>query len=753
MARMRIRPRTLNLIQHLVMIPTLLIILIAETGPRLVMLSSRELHAGLLVLALLIMGARRLADWRKLTTPLDFGVLAFVVLTGVSLLFAPNPRRGLEPYLLGIVTPVVMAYAALLTFRRNGSLTLLFRGLLVSGWFIFLLALHQLLLWLLDVVVAARVGAEARPFRLWNVLDNPAIFGMFLAIVTPVILVWGFAAGRKLERRLAGLWCVLVIPLTLAHGTRSATLALLLGFVVTGGLLLVAHPAQPLRRWHTCFGKNRVLAVGLAVLIGLLLVSGSGLLLYLEGLAPDHADPQERINVYRIAIAAFREKPLTGWGVGSFTDTQLRAISYPPSELLPHAHNLILNLATETGASGVIGFGLLLLFGVIDGVRAWLALPKERLLLAGLIGGLCGFIGTGVLDNPLRHPALFTLALLLSMALVAGLPPSRRVSRLRAGVILCTGAISTAATLILLYFYVQQWDIFQKYPLALQNNDPALLMQVRTEADALRANDPNDLLAVLQAAYVWSQPRTPEEVQIAVRRFERAVALDSHSAVHWLNLSVLYRKAGDLDRAIETARNATRIAGGSAVAWLTLGQHFEAANHQQSAQDAYLRALQLASHWRYAAFWTENDHPARQAALEQFRAWAASQPPTWESRLQANDFTGAMGLARTPEEAFVARGFNALQHSETANAAEFFRQAILMNASGDVLAYAQLGLQRATGLRLPSSSLLLSGVNGPGSRLDLTYAQYMFWRVGLVNDWIEGVGQLDWTLTLDQLIP
>lgn len=744
---MKLHPRTVLFVQVFIVTFSLLVVLLGGTFRRFALVSSREIYAGLLVVSLLAIFSRRLTDWRTLSTPLDFGLLAFVLLTGIGVLLAPNPRRALEPWLFSIATPLPIAWATVYLLRRKWSLVLVFRGFLIAGFFIFALALSPLVDWLNDVASALRVGVDARPFRLW-VMDNPAIFGMFLAIVTPVILAWCFAAGQKRERRLAVLWCILVVPLTIAHGTRSATIAMLAGLVGTVGLLILARPAFLLKRLR----EKRLQTLILGALVILLLAGGVGLLLYIQGLAPSHADPEDRINIYRIAIYAFREKPLAGWGPGSYIETQLRAFSYPPHPLVPHAHNLIFNLAAENGLIGVIGFGILALFAVIGIVRAWLALPAERLMLAGLIGGMTGFLCSGIFDYPPRQPALMIPAIIILMAIVARLPQHPSVQPLRVMAIILPNIGIVVTTLVLLVLYIQQAGVFQKFVTATQTNDSAQLAIVRAEADALKTIDPNDPLTALQAAYVWADAKTPEELQIAIERFERVVELDSRSAIHWVNLSALYRKAGDLDRAIEAARIGTRQAGDSAVAWLTLGQCFEAANHRQSAQDAWFRALQLAPHWRNANFWKEPNRPARQAALEQYRAWAAGQPPTYETRLQAGDFEAALKLAESPEEILTARGFIMLQRGDKTKAAEYFRQALRIETTGYVLAYAQLGLQRATGV--PSRNILqLSGVRGPGTRRDLTYAQFMFWRLGLVNDWIDGTGQLDWTLNLEQLIP
>lgn len=151
---------------------------------------------------------------------------------------------------------------------------------------------------------------------------------------------------------LGGLAIGLALSLTWLTETRAALLGLLP--IVVG--------------WWTSLSRNirnRLIAFG--ILTGLLLVLG-GKSPELGRLAtifdPNYSTSRARIQVWQVAIQAFREHPWTGVGSGGFEQYYLLHTSggVYPSEI-GHAHNLLLNLLAESGLLGTTGF--LLLWGTV----------------------------------------------------------------------------------------------------------------------------------------------------------------------------------------------------------------------------------------------------------------------------------------------------------------------------------------------------------------------------------------------------
>ena len=135
---------------------------------------------------------------------------------------------------------------------------------------------------------------------------------------------------------------------------------------------------------------------------------------------------RQRILLAGTAIAMFRDHPITGVGSGNFQyclpeystaelDTMLRQ-SYdevrktwyfdpgkkPDTEL---AHNVVLQVAAETGAVGIISFCLL--FGVFF-LQAWQQLKDSTMETEGIIRSTCltsvvALLGAGMFGWPFSH--------------------------------------------------------------------------------------------------------------------------------------------------------------------------------------------------------------------------------------------------------------------------------------------------------------------------------------------------------------
>lgn len=97
----------------------------------------------------------------------------------------------------------------------------------------------------------------------------------------------------------------------------------------------------------------------------------------------DHITTLSRMEVWTVALQAFRENPLAGIGLHQFKSYYLE--HQPPNALDPvasHAHNLWLALLAETGILGTLAFGLL--WGTIVvwliRQRAWFTLALVALV-------------------------------------------------------------------------------------------------------------------------------------------------------------------------------------------------------------------------------------------------------------------------------------------------------------------------------------------------------------------------------------
>ena len=113
-----------------------------------------------------------------------------------------------------------------------------------------------------------------------------------------------------------------------------------------------------------------------------------------------------REDYWRVAWEAWKERPLTGTGAGTFQYTWLQ--ERPGPEGVKQVHNLYLEQGTETGVFAflaLLGFVAVLLGHV--GRAAWRSNPagERRLLLAGLLSALVVYLASSVFEWHWYMPA------------------------------------------------------------------------------------------------------------------------------------------------------------------------------------------------------------------------------------------------------------------------------------------------------------------------------------------------------------
>jgi O-antigen ligase/polysaccharide polymerase Wzy-like membrane protein len=142
-----------------------------------------------------------------------------------------------------------------------------------------------------------------------------------------------------------------------------------------------------------------------------------------------------REDYWRVAWDAWKERPLTGTGAGTFQYTWLE--DRPGLESVRQVHNLYLEQGTETGVFAflaLLGFAAVLLG--YAGRAAWRSDPsgEHRLLLAGLVSTLVVYLASSVFEWHWYMPAstLFFFILAAVAAKVAsrtdGAPSTETVS-------------------------------------------------------------------------------------------------------------------------------------------------------------------------------------------------------------------------------------------------------------------------------------------------------------------------------------
>jgi O-antigen ligase len=138
-----------------------------------------------------------------------------------------------------------------------------------------------------------------------------------------------------------------------------------------------------------------------------------------------------RVSIDRDAFRMFRNKPVLGWGLGTFPTVYPRFRSFYTNFFVNQAHNDYLQLLSEMG---LLGFGMMVWFLVVlyrhalRKIRNWMSDVSGAVTLACILG-VTGILVHSVLDFNLQVPA--NAALYYVLCTIAAAPPLLQRSRKR----------------------------------------------------------------------------------------------------------------------------------------------------------------------------------------------------------------------------------------------------------------------------------------------------------------------------------
>ncbi|HEX8156238.1 MAG TPA: O-antigen ligase family protein [Solirubrobacteraceae bacterium] len=197
-------------------------------------------------------------------------------------------------------------------------------------------------------------------FRVNSLFFDPNIYGRFLVVVMlglVAVLLWSrralLVAGSALA--LALLWAGLVLTLS-----QSSFTALLAGLVVLGGL-----------RW----GAKKAAAIVLVFVVvaaAVVLVAPGAVGLNRSA----DAATSGRSTLVRGGVELFAERPLQGWGAGSFKSEYRRRRKASGPRAAAASHTIPITVAAEQGAGGLalyLAFVAVAIAGLLRGARSSVA--------------------------------------------------------------------------------------------------------------------------------------------------------------------------------------------------------------------------------------------------------------------------------------------------------------------------------------------------------------------------------------------
>jgi len=363
-------------------------------------------------------------------------------------------------------------------------------------------------------------------------LGNPNLLGSFAAAMIPVGSAFLYSRERlgRMRLPLAGLFALLCIGALIASETR--------GSLIGVAALLILVPILPsIRRT----GLKRVAMLMLAILI----ILGMAGFLLRNRIAEITASSDEvsttgvRRLIWSGAIAMIEDKPVTGWGPGSF---QIIFPQYrdPTYNLQGVQHNTLqvhceyLEILSDLGFVGLFLWGSLALttaarvrrlpgISSAAGGRSDQApdqMPDDTAPVdwtaIGLIGGIVSLLAEASVSVALRWPpSAFLLALLVGL-LLTSIPPSMKPGRPLRRVITAVPLLSIAAFLSI--------QALPEYSNALISGR-LLFMGKDYYLDQVETK----IVQAMDAATNWVSTGAPEARQAALDLFDEAMAASDSS--------------------------------------------------------------------------------------------------------------------------------------------------------------------------------------------------------------------------------
>jgi O-antigen ligase len=277
--------------------------------------------------------------------PLEWALAAFLALYAIQASYSVDFERALEnvvffyvPFALLFVLISRIAWTRRLTVACMAVLVILALAFAGIG-FVEYATRH---LFLNPKVIASNQLQDY--FRVNSLFFDPNIYGRFLAIVMVLLVAWMIWAKRTRDvivvaAVLAVLWGGLVLTLS-----QSSFASLLVGLAVLGGM-----------RWSA---KKALAMATVVVLVGVAFVAlaPGAIRLDLGDSKSANSATSGRYDLISGGVGLFADKPLEGWGSGSFPRQYRRHEHVSAERATSASHTIPITVAAEQGLIGLAAY-------------------------------------------------------------------------------------------------------------------------------------------------------------------------------------------------------------------------------------------------------------------------------------------------------------------------------------------------------------------------------------------------------------
>ncbi len=404
--------RILRGIVYLILASTTLVIAINANDSSVTKTPLLVLLCSLLAIAFLARAIwmRKLEFYR---TPADIVVFVMFLLILVSLTYTQNPRSSLQALAVWI-SFIICFFAGTQLFVTQADLTRLI--LIISA-----IASLVCVVGLLQYFFADRLFLEffiGTERRVTSTLTNAIYLSGYIVLLFPILL--SFVVARKRtpgERWMLGLLLCALAFLLIATATRSSIVA----FVVSiAAFVPLSKRVKETRLWGI---TGVIVALGVAIYLSPTLMKRID-----NSFSQDSSSSfARRLYFWQAGYNAFKAAPFFGHGIGSFEHVVLdyRSPEYwvaKSEDVVPHAHNELIETAVDLGGAGVITYLAILATVAVAGMKVR---PKEnaqdRLLAVGLLCSIFAILIDNLANMSLRVVPVGATAWLL-MGILASQP-------------------------------------------------------------------------------------------------------------------------------------------------------------------------------------------------------------------------------------------------------------------------------------------------------------------------------------------
>jgi O-antigen ligase len=248
-----------------------------------------------------------------------------------------------------------------------------------------------------------------------------------MELLAPIPLVLSLTRlAHEKERIAAGVASVVMVGTIFLSGSRGGMLAIFVELVV---LAVILFRQKKGIRIVLSFAAFAVVLVSLLAWLG-----GKELTSRVSSLSTETRSEISggmRLSIDRDGFQMFRQKPVLGWGLGTFPVVYPQFRSFYTNFFVNEAHNDYLQLLCETG---VLGFGIMLWFVVTLYRRAFSKIGNWTSSVTGAVALACTLGVTGILvhsliDFNLQIPA--NAAIYYVFCCLAAAPPLLQRTRKR----------------------------------------------------------------------------------------------------------------------------------------------------------------------------------------------------------------------------------------------------------------------------------------------------------------------------------